>query len=203
MGRAPLPIAQYARQFESHYRSVETLQADFTQTYYAWGRTRIESGSVDLARGGRMRWAYRKPEAKLYISDGKQLFFYVPSEKQLTITSGRRAAETRLPLDLLVSHLQLSRVFSRIEFADLPGNQALEAAPGDRVIRGSPRFIYKKDFRSVLIEITPRFDVRRLVVFYPDNSTAQFIFRNIRRNLPLDPGLFGFTPPPGTQIIRQ
>ena len=197
--RPPLSIAQYVQQFESRYSDVRTLQADFTQNYYAWGRTRMESGAVYLARGGKMRWVYQKPEEKIFVSDGKQLLFYVPAEKQLTISSTHDAGESGIPLNILLSHLQLSRIFSRVEFAD----QALEAAPGDHVIRGYPRLLSKRDYRSVLVELTPQFDVRRLVVFYPDNSTMQFTFSNIERNKPLNPSLFVFAPPPGTEIIHQ
>ncbi|MGH9397317.1 MAG: LolA family protein [Terriglobia bacterium] len=197
--RPSLSVEEVVREFESHYSNVRTLQADFTQTSYAWGRTRVESGSVTMARGGRMRWVYKEPEEKIFVSNGKQLLFYVPAEKQLTISSTHDAEDAQVPLEILLSHLRLSKVFSRVEFA----NQALETPSGDRVIRGYPRFLYKKDYRSALIEITPTFDIRRLVVFYPDNSTMQFAFSNIERNKPVDDSLFVFSPPPGTEIIHQ
>lgn len=192
-------IAEYIREFEARYARVVTLKADFVQTSYAWGRTRVESGAVYLARGGKMRWAYDKPETKLFVSNGKSLVLYIPAEKQMTVSSAGDAAEARVPLDLLVSHLQLSRVFSRVEFAP----HALEADPGDVVIRGYPRLLYKRDYRSVVIELTPVFDIRRLVVFYPDNSTMQFAFSHIERNMPLNPSLFALAPPLGTQVIQQ
>ncbi|HLI35004.1 MAG TPA: outer membrane lipoprotein carrier protein LolA [Terriglobia bacterium] len=197
--RASVSIKQYIHQFEAHYRDVRTLQADFTQTSFAWGKSQTESGKVYLARGGKMRWIYDKPEEKIFLSDGKQLFLYVPSEKQLTISSTRDIEDARVPLSLLVSHLELSRAFSRVEFAD----QALEAEPGDRVVRGYPLDKFKRDYRSVLIEISPRFDIRRLIVFYPDNSTMQFTFTHVEHNQPLAPSLFSFAPPPGTEVIHQ
>lgn len=197
--RGAASIKQYIHQFEAHYRDVRTLQADFTQTSFAWGKSQTESGKVYLARGGKMRWIYDKPEEKIFLSDGKQLFLYVPSEKQLTISSTRDIEDARVPLSLLVSHLELSRAFSRVEFAD----QALEAEPGDRVVRGYPLDKFKRDYRSVLIEISPRFDIRRLIVFYPDNSTMQFTFTHVEHNQPLAPSLFSFIPPPGTEIIHQ
>lgn len=197
--KSPSSIDAFVHEFEAHYAGVTTLQADFTQTSYAWGRTRVESGAVYMARGGKMRWVYQKPEKKLFVSNGKSLVLYVPAEKQMTVSSTSDAAEARAPLDILVSHMQLSKVFSRIEFAP----QALEPDHGDRVIRGYPRLLYKRDYRSVVIELTPQFDVRRLVVFYPDNSTMQFEFSNVERNKPLDPSLFLLAPPPGTQVIQQ
>ncbi|MGH9356397.1 MAG: LolA family protein, partial [Terriglobia bacterium] len=196
---SPVSIEEYVRRFESSYHELRSLEADFTQSYFAWGNRRIESGKVYLAPSGKMRWVYDQPEAKIFLSDGKQIFFYVPSEKQLTISSLHGAQDARVPLDILLSHLPLNRVFSRVEFAD----QALKPQRGDRVICGYPKAKYSKDYRSCLIELTPGFDVRRLVIFYPDNSTMQFTFRNIERNKPLDPALFAFTPPPGTEIIHR
>jgi outer membrane lipoprotein carrier protein len=192
-------INQYVRQFERSYSNVKTLQADFTQTSFAWGRTMVESGTVYLARGGRMRWVYSKPEAKIFLTDGKKVFLYLPAEKQLRISSLRSVENAPVPLDLLLSHLQLGRFFSRVEFAD----QALHEASGDRVIRCDPKPKYAQVFQSCLIELTPAFDIRKLVVFYPDNSTMQFDFSHTHRNQRIDPSQFSFTPPPGTETIPE
>jgi outer membrane lipoprotein carrier protein len=197
--RPDASIDRYVDQFEQSYRHVENLQADFAQTSFAWGRTRIESGTVYLARGGRMRWVYHKPETKIFVTKGKTVQLYLPAEKQLRISSLQELESAPTPLDLLLSHIQLGRFFSRIEFAP----QALEAGRGDRVIRCAPKPKYEQVLRSCLIEVTPSFDVRRLVIFYPDNSTMQFAFSQIKRNQPLAPSLFSLTPPPGTEVIRQ
>jgi len=196
---SPPSIEDYVRRFERNYHALRSLEADFKQSYFAWGNRRVESGKVYLAPSGKMRWVYDQPETKIFLSNGKQLFLYVPAEKQLTISSLHDVQDARVPLDILLSHLPLSRVFSRVEFA----GQALKAEPGDRVIRGYPKAKYSKDYRSCLIELTPGFNVRRLVVFYPGNSTMQFTFRHIERNKPIDPALFVFTPPPGTEVIRH
>ena len=48
-------LEEYVGQFESSYRAVKTIRADFTQTYVSGGRTRVESGVVYFARGGLTR----------------------------------------------------------------------------------------------------------------------------------------------------
>lgn len=192
-------VARIVTAFESHYSGVHSLQADFKQTAFAWGKARVESGVVYMAQGGRMRWVYEKPDKQVFISDGRQLLFYVPAQKQLTISSAHDAQSARVPLGILLSHVQLSKLFSRVELA----NGALETPRGHHVLRGYPRFFYKNDFRSVVIDLAPNFDIRRLVVFYPDNSTMQFEFTAIQRNPELPASLFAFSPPPGTQVIHQ
>jgi outer membrane lipoprotein carrier protein len=193
------PLDDYVRQFESSYHDVRTLRASFTQEYSAWNHTRVESGEMYLARGGKMRWEYRKPEEKLFLSDGKDLLLYVPSEKQLTRTPVRSSDDVRVPLELLVSRVNLRRAFSKIEFA----GPEVPSEPGDRVLRAYPKRGFEQEYRDVLVELTPEFDIRRLVVTYPDETTMAFSFDRIARNAPVAPSLFEFVPPPGTEVIQQ
>ena len=193
-------LDDYVRQFESSYHSVRTLRASFTQEYSAWNHTRVESGEMYLERGGKMRWEYRKPEEKLFLSDGKNVLLYVPSENQLTRTPVGESGDVRVPLELLVSRLNVRRVFSRIEFA----GPEVPAEPGDRVLRAYPKRGAEQEYRDVLVELTPDFDIRRLVVTYPDETTTMaFSFDRIARNVPVAPALFEFVPPGGTEVIQQ
>lgn len=192
-------LEQYVHAFESSYRGVNTLRAQFTQTYTAGGRTRVESGTVSLAKGGRMRWDYREPEAKLFVSDGKEITLYVPAENQVTRSAVKTAEDFRTPLGVLLSHFSLRRVFSKVEFAD----QALRAEAGNRVLRGYPKKEFEEEYREVLIELTPKMDIRRLVVLYADNSTMEFAFTNTQRNVALPPSIFRFVPPANAEIIQQ
>src|SRR5208337_5001045 len=61
-------LDEYVRRFDSSYHAVQTIRANFTQTYASEGRTRIESGMVYFARGGLMRWDYQRPQPKLFLS---------------------------------------------------------------------------------------------------------------------------------------
>ena len=193
------PLDQYIRQFEASYRGVRTLRADFTQQYSEWDRNRIESGDVYFARGGRMRWEYQKPEEKLFLSDGKDVLLYVPSEKQLTRTPLKESGDVRVPFDILVSHLNLRRAFSKIEFVE----SARPMQPGDHVLRAYPKHGYEEIYRDVVVELTPAFDIRRLAVSYPDGTSMEFTFEHISRNVPVQPSMFEFTAPPGTEVIQQ
>lgn len=192
-------LEEFVRELEASYRGVRTVRAEFTQTYGWGGRARVESGTVYFARGGRMRWDYHKPQEKLFLSDGKKLLLYIRAEKQLTRSSVRSSDDVRVPFQLLLSRLNLRKVFSRIEFAD----QALKPEPGDRVLRAFPKQGCEEDYREVLIELTPAFEIRRLVVLYPDRSTMEFTFTRIERNVAFSPALFQFTPPADTEVIEQ
>ncbi len=146
-----------------------------------------------------MRWDYQKPKEKLFLSDGKKLLLYIPDENQLTRSSVKSSEDVRVPFRLLLSRPNLHRVFSKIEFADL----ALRHQPENYVLRAFPKLGYEEDYREVLMELTPAFDIRKLVVFYPDNSHMEFTFDHIERNVALDPGLFRFIPPANAEVIEQ
>jgi outer membrane lipoprotein carrier protein len=198
-GLPSIPLEQFVRAFESSYRGVDTLRAEFRQTYTSGGRTRVESGTVSLAKGGRMRWDYREPEAKLFVSDGKNLFLYVPGEKQVRQSAAKASEDFRTPLSVLLSRLSLRKVFSKIEFAD----QALEPEAGNRVLRGYPRKEFEDEYRQVLIELSPQMDIRRLIVLYADNSTMEFVFTHLQRNTALPPSTFRFVPPADAEVIQE
>ncbi len=195
----PADADAYVQQFESSYRDVKSLRAAFIQTYTLGGTPRIESGSVFFARGGLMRWDYLRPMEKLFVSDGKEVQFYVPEEHQLTRTPVKLSGDYRIPFELLLTRLNLRRVFARVEMAD----SALEHEPGDHVLRGFPKKEFAGDYTDVLIELSPQFDIRRLVVDYPDHGRMEFEFEHIERNPSFSPSLFEFQPPAGTEIINQ
>jgi outer membrane lipoprotein carrier protein len=192
-------VKDFVKRLESSYHSVKTLRAKFVQTYVADGRTRVESGTVIFARGGRMRWDYRQPEKKVFVADGKFLLLYVPEENQMTRSRVKESDDARVPFRLLLSRLNLGRVFGRIEFAD----QALKPEPGDRVLRAIPKHAEESGYHEVLMEITPTFDIHRLIIHFTDQSSMDFTFDGIERNVHLSYSLFDFTPPKGTEVIDQ
>jgi outer membrane lipoprotein-sorting protein len=146
-----------------------------------------------------MRWDYQRPVPKLFLSDGKHLLLYVPEEKQLTRTPVKSSDDIRVPFELLLSRLNLRRVFARIEYAD--GSLPHDAV--DHVLRAYPKKEFAQDYQDVLMELDPEFDIRRLVVNFPDHSRMEFQFDHIERNPALAPSYFQFTPPPDTEVIDQ
>ena len=69
-----------ARGVDEHYNHLRTLKADFTETYQGAGVDRTESGTLWLKKPGKMRWEYRSPKEKLFVSDGQAAWFYVPAD---------------------------------------------------------------------------------------------------------------------------
>lgn len=196
---AMLPLDQFITRLQSSYHDVKAIRADFTQTFDEGGGAREESGTVVFARGGRMRWDYREPEKKVFLSNKKEVLLYLPEEKQLNRSSVKESEDYRVPFRLLLSRLDLKKVFYKFEDA----NNQFQHPPEDRVIIAYPKNGDKMGYKHVVMEFDPQLDIRRLVIVYTNGTSMKFMFSHIDRNPLLASTLFELTPPPGTQIVNQ
>jgi outer membrane lipoprotein carrier protein len=91
-----------ARAIEAHYRRTKTLEAIFLERY-SEGRQgiRVESGTVYFSRPGRMRWEYESPEAKLFLVDGTNVWFYVPGDRMASRQKLKESSDWRTPFALI------------------------------------------------------------------------------------------------------
>lgn len=178
------------------YQRLASLSADFTQIYSAPGeKTRRESGRLTLKKPGRMRWDYYSPEPKLYVSDGRVIIEYVPSERFATRTKVKEASDMRAPFMFLLGRGDMRRDFSRIE--------TLREAParaGNRVLKFVPK--RAGEFRELIVEIEPAsLRIDRLTIMDASGGRSDFIFANLKENLPVSDSQFVFRPPAGVQVI--
>jgi len=195
-----LPLNKFITKVQKSYHEVKAIRAAFTQTYNAaGGGSRVESGTVVFARGGRMRWDYVKPEKKVFLSNRKEVLLYLPEERQLDRSSVKKSDDYRVPFRLLLSRLDLRKVFYKFEDA----NNQFKHPPQDRVIIAYPKHAKKLGYKHVVMEFDPQMNIRRLVIVYANNSVMTFRFSHIDRNPRLSASLFELTAPPGTQIINH
>jgi outer membrane lipoprotein carrier protein len=209
--------AATARALEARYHDAKTLQAIFLERYSDSRQgLQAESGKVYFSRPGRMRWEYESPEQKLFISDGKTVWFYVPSDHTVTRAAIKESTDWRTPLALLTGKAKLSQLCQTLDVsADVP------AAQGNVVLRCRPRGEKAKpkasatdddasiapvdaQFDEVLLEVNPETgelaDVR---VVQPGGIELEYRFGNWQENLPLTESLFHFQAPAGVAIVEQ
>ena len=181
------------------YSSMQGLEADFVQAYYgADGRTIHESGRLLLKRPGKARWEYASPERKLFVSDGRNVFFYVYGEKNATRSSIKETSDPQIPFLFLLGRGNLRRDFSRIEIAT--GESAIGA--GDQVLRLYPKRA-PEGFKQLLVEVSPTtFQVRRMVIFERSGARMDFLLSNVRENYVAPESQFQFVPPAGVIVKR-
>src|SRR5580698_9822808 len=195
-------VHSVAQAVDEHYNHLRTLQADFTEEYRGAGIERTESGTVWLAKGGlkkpgKMRWEYRSPEDKLFVSDGKDAWFYVPADKQVRKTLAKRLEDVRSPLAFLLGKSKLEKELQGLSIA--PDVKPLDA--GDRVLRGTPEAMADL-VGEILIEVTPQHEINRIVIDLVDGSTTEYRFTDQKENVAISERQFEFTPPAGTETVE-
>jgi outer membrane lipoprotein carrier protein len=185
-----------AKSVDEHYNHLRSLQAEFTEIYRGAGMDRTESGTLWLKKPGKMRWEYRSPRDKLFLSDGKDAWFYLPGDKQARKTPVRKLEDLRSPLGFLLGKTRLEKELQGLGFA--PDIAAV--TPGNMVLRGVPQTMTER-VNQVLLEITPDNRISRIVIDEVDGSTTEYRFNEQKENVAIGDERFRFTPPPGVETI--
>jgi len=189
-------VQALAQAVDARYNHMRTMQAEFTEIYRGLGTERTESGTLWLKKPGKMCWQYRAPADKLYVSDGKNAWFYVPADRQVRKTPLRDLADLQSPLAFLLGKTKLEKELTGLSLA--PDLTPLD--PGDVVLRGVPKALAGR-VNQVILETTPESLISRIIVEEVDGSETEFRFSQMKENLEVSEQRFHFTPPPGVEVI--
>ena len=186
-----------ADKVDQRYNHMQTLEAQFAETYTGAGMTRKESGTLTLKKPGRMRWDYDEPRPKMFLTDGTTAWFYVPGERQVRRAPVKQLEDLRSPLRYLLGKTKLEKEFVGLAiFAD-----AKPVNNGDIVLRGVPKGMQER-VAQTLLEVTPDGLITRIVVEELDGSVTDFRFLQQRENVQVADQRFRFSPPPGVEVVQ-
>ena len=155
-----------ARKVDERYNAMRTLRMDFTEQLATAGVQKRESGVLELKKPGRMRWDYQQPQPKLFVSDGKTAFLYVPGERQARKGPVKKLDDLQSPLRYLLGK---SRIADELEGLKLDGN----------VLSGTPKHL-KDRVEKVELTISPEALIERIVIEEIDGTRTEFAFSNIQ-----------------------
>lgn len=185
-------LSRVLKGVEEHYNRAKTLQVVFEETYTANGRARkAETGDLYLRKPGRMRWDYKAPAGKLFLSDGKDAYLYTPSDNSAEKMKLKESDDMRAPLAFLLGKLEFQK-----EFQDF---QTVQADGGDLKIMAKPKSD-RLPYREVEFVVTPQYQIRQLNITGQDSSVLTFVLSNERLNPALDDKLFRFDLPSGATL---
>jgi outer membrane lipoprotein carrier protein len=190
-------VPAIARAVDDHYNHLKTLQTEFTESYRGAGVERTESGSLWLKKPGKMRWEYRSPKEKVFLSDGKDAWFYLPDDRQVRRTSVKKLDDLRSPLGFLLGKTRLEKELDGLSLAP-------DVAPlttGNTVLRGVPKAMADR-IREVMLEITPDHRISRIQFEEADESVTEYRFSQQQENAAIPDQRFKFTAPPGVEVIE-
>ncbi|MBX5496626.1 MAG: outer membrane lipoprotein carrier protein LolA [Bryobacteraceae bacterium] len=185
-------LSSILKRVEQRYNRARTIQVSFEQSYTAPGRARTtERGELYLRKPGRMRWDYTQPAGKLFLSDGKHIYFYSPSTNRAEKSKLKESEDLRAPLAFLLGKLDFSRDFDRYQYEKSGANTIVTAFPKNN------RLPYTK----VRFTVTPDYQISHLIVTGQDGSLNEFRFGLERINVLLKDSFFRFELPPGAQFV--
>lgn len=172
---------------------VQSLQARFDQSVFdtSQGQTRRLEGMFYLQRPGKFRWDYTEPKGQLVLADGKTVWL-VEDDLRQAYQKRQSEALRGTPALLLTEQLNLEDHF---EIADLGAGQGLEWV---ELIPRDP----ESQFTRVLLAFAGN-ELRRMELADKFGQVTRFGFSDIRRNPRLDPDLFVYVPPRGTQLFEH
>ena len=183
---------------DAHYNHLRSLEAEFTEVYKGSGMDRSESGTLWLKKPGKMRWEYRSPREKLFVSNGKDAWFYVPDDRQARKESAKKLEDVRSPLAFLLGKTKLEKELQGLSVApDIP-----PLATGDVVLRGVPTALADQ-ISEIVLEVTPENRIGRLIVQGVDGASTEYRFTEQKEDVAIADGRFNFKAPVGTEIVDE
>jgi outer membrane lipoprotein carrier protein len=179
---------------EDRYNRSQSLKLNFSETYAGSGRpVQTESGVLYLRKPGRMRWEYSSPAGKVFLSDGKEVFQYLPEDHQATKSKLKQSDDMRAPLAFLLGKLDFRKEFKSFETSGDPVGTWIIAAPkSDNLIYNKVEFLAGADG-----------EIHRLRVTGQEGEKLSFEFSNEEVNAPVSPAMFTFHPPAGVRIVEE
>jgi outer membrane lipoprotein carrier protein len=201
MGATEPTAAELAQALQKRIEGVRDFSADFVHTYEGGVlKKRVtERGHLLIKKPGKMRWEYTAPEPKTFVSDGVQLYSYVPADKQVVVSPVPAGDDDQAttPALFLAGKGSLTRDFnaSLVERpAGMPaGTRALKLVPKTR----------QPDYDWLILVIDPDgLDIRGLVTVDSQGGKSALLFEHLKENVGLTDKEFAFRIPRGVDVVR-
>ncbi len=198
-----------AARLQSRYDAMQSLTFNFHQDIRGEmsGRPRQGSGQAVFYKHdgkARMRWDYTSPDRQVLISDGVLFSMYVANQQQLIITPAEN-----LDTDLTYSFFTGKGLLQR-DFYIRPANEdeQPENEAEFKVIKLIPK-TPQSQVQDIHVWVTPESLIRRIKIQDHFGTITVLNLSDIETNTLTGKSpaeidkLFTFTPPEGTEIIRQ
>jgi outer membrane lipoprotein carrier protein len=194
---ATADVKTLAAAVDRHYNRLRSLEAEFAEVYRGAGMERTEAGMLWLKKPGKMRWEYRSPREKLFVSDGKAAWFYVPEDRQARKTASRKLEDLRSPLAFLLGKTRLEKELRGLSLAP----DVAPLAAGNVVLRGVPQGLEDR-LSEIVLEVTPDYHIIRIIIHEADGSSTEYRFSDQKEDVAIGDGKFEFRPPAGTETVE-
>jgi outer membrane lipoprotein carrier protein len=176
---------------DAFLEGLNSLEARFVQTVETeQGVSGPAVGTFYLQRPGRFRWDYDGEDAQLIVADGKRVWL-LDRELEQVSHQAQESALRGTPAQLLAEKGAVEEYFTVADGGESDGQSWIELMPKDE----------ESQFALVRIGLDGE-TISRLEMADRFGQSTRFAFANVRRNPPLDDGLFEFKPPAGWDVFQ-
>lgn len=193
---APSPTAEdVATQLQTKYDTIRDFSADFVQQHESsvLKRKREERGTLLVKKPGKMRWQYKGPDEKVFVSDGRRMIQWLPLENRALV--GPAPAEDQVAVFFLAGRGHITRDFN-VRFAQGDAN-------GDTwVLRLEPKQPQQEyDWLEVTLD-RKTLRLQGFTVAEKQGSRSTFTLSNFKENPGLADKTFEFSIPRGAEVTN-
>jgi outer membrane lipoprotein-sorting protein len=182
---------------EETLASLNTFQADFEQILHSSSvATPLkEKGIIRFKKPDSMKWEYREPERKIFLTENGIYQFYIPDDNQLYRGSINREGHEGEILFILSGQRKINKSYV-IEPLSFPTD-------GKNVDQFKLTPKSEEDYSHLFLEIQSRTGLIRKIIFFDWAGNKQEIsFKRIKTNLRLPKDSFELEIPSDVEIIE-
>ncbi len=194
----PMPPApEVAAALQKKYDHIADFTAEFVHEVEGGllRKKQIESGTVRVKKPGKMRWDYKSPEPKLFLSDGHRIYLHVPADNQVIISPVPEQDQATTAVLFLVGKGNLTRDFT-VTYADGGG-------PDTYALRLQPK-LPERDYDWLQLVVDRRtLQIRTLTAADSQGGRSTFQFSNFKENTGLPDKTFTFKIPRGADVTNN
>jgi outer membrane lipoprotein carrier protein len=191
------PAEDVAAALQKKYDAVRDFTADFVHESEGGllRKKQVERGIVQVKKPGKMRWDYKSPEQKLFLSDGRRIYLHVPADNQVMISPVPEQDQATTAVLFLVGKGNLTRDFT-VSYVDGGGSDAY-------ALRLQPK-LPERDYDWLQLVVDRQsLQIRSLTAADSQGGRSTFQFSNFKENTGLSDKTFTFKIPRGAEVTTN
>ena len=188
---------EVAAELQKKYDTIHDFSADFVHNYESsmLHKKLSERGTVQVKKPGKMRWDYKSPEPKLFVSDGLRIYSWVPADNQVIVSPVPSDDQATTAVLFLTGKGNLTR--------DFTVSYAKAGSPDTYALRLDPR-LPERDYDWLeLVVNRASLQFRELSAAEKEGGRSTFVFSNFKENVGLADKIFAFKIPRGADVITS
>jgi outer membrane lipoprotein carrier protein len=191
------PAPEVAAALQKKYDGIRDFTADFVHESEGGmlRKKQTERGFLQVKKPGKMRWDYKVPEPKVFVSDGRRIYLHIPADNQVIVSPVPEEDQATTAVLFLVGKGNLTRDFT-VSYT--------EGCSADAYcLRLDPK-LPERDYDWLQIVVDRRtLQIRALSAADAQGGRSSFQFSNFKENVGLPDKTFAFKIPRGADVTTN